>query len=241
MTMSHEQTSLTPRQRRREATIEAILAQAMETLLEEGIDGLTIGRLASELDYTKGALYRYFRSKDALIAELQVRSLQRVHRRYTALWSRARHGLTELTDAQRGLAVLVLTATDYVGMSRDLPADFALIRVAVGDPRHLLAEEEVAPVMQTMLALLGDVGGLLTEAAEAGAIEAGDDVRRSITLWSAIHGNVLTQKFARFGPELFGPAVLVTSLIRTLLLGWGADPGDLSTAMSAVATMGDVQ
>lgn len=239
MTMSHGTQLLTPRQRRREATVESILATAMEVLLNEGIDGLTIGRVASDLDYTKGALYRYFDSKDALIAELQVRSLARVHRRYTTLWSRARRALAQVPEGQRALALLLITAADYVHIARDLPADFALIRVAVGDPRHLLAETEVAPVMETMMALLADVGGLLTDAVTAGALAPGDAVRRSITLWAAIHGNVLTRKFARFGPDLFDPSLLVAELARTLLLGWGADRDDLAAATVAAATVGD--
>lgn len=232
--MSHGTQTLTPRQRRREATIESILAAAMEMLLADGFDGLTIGKLAAELDYTKGALYRYFGSKDALIAELQVRSLRRLHDRYQALWERLSTSLAGLTDGQRALGLLYASAMDYVRVAEELPADFALIRVAVGDPRHLLPETEVGAVMETMLALLSDVGRLLSDAEAAGALREGDGVRRAINLWAAIHGNVLTRKFARFGPQLFAPAALISELTRTMLLGWGATLADVDAATQAV-------
>ena len=52
------------------AKIERILEAAMEMVAEGGFDALSMARLADAVDYTPGALYRYFRSKDALYAAL---------------------------------------------------------------------------------------------------------------------------------------------------------------------------
>ena len=64
----HEQRAM--REKRREATIERIVDTALHLLETEGYEGLTIQRLAKELGYAVGALYRYFRSKDALLVAL---------------------------------------------------------------------------------------------------------------------------------------------------------------------------
>lgn len=54
------------------ATREAILARAMDLASLEGLEGLTIGRLAAELDMSKSGLFRHFGSKE----ELQIATLQ---------------------------------------------------------------------------------------------------------------------------------------------------------------------
>ena len=58
-------------ERKRQARKRDILRRALTLATTEGDDVLTVGRLAEELDYTPGALYRYFPSKDALVAEVQ--------------------------------------------------------------------------------------------------------------------------------------------------------------------------
>ena len=58
----------TPRARRRDANLARILDAAMELVAGGGLEALSMGRLAAAVDYTPGALYRYFPSKDALLA-----------------------------------------------------------------------------------------------------------------------------------------------------------------------------
>ena len=69
----------TPRARRRQARFKAILDAAMDLLVTDGLDGLTIHQLAKAVDYTPGALYHYFASKDAIIAELQLQIFATIH------------------------------------------------------------------------------------------------------------------------------------------------------------------
>ena len=72
----HAQTTTlepTPRAIRREKTHERILDAAEAILGAEGMAALTMQRLATELGYTVGATYRYFDSKEAIVAALQRR------------------------------------------------------------------------------------------------------------------------------------------------------------------------
>ena len=52
--------------RKGEATREAIVGRAIDLARRVGLEGLTIGRLAEDLDLSKSGLFAHFRSKEAL-------------------------------------------------------------------------------------------------------------------------------------------------------------------------------
>lgn len=58
---------LSPQARRRAQTRRDILDNARRMLLTQGAAGLSIRALADSIDYTPGALYKYFDSKEALV------------------------------------------------------------------------------------------------------------------------------------------------------------------------------
>lgn len=60
----------TPAQRRRLKVRERILSAAEDVFAQEGSDGLSIRRLAKDIDYSPAAIYKYFGSKDELLFEL---------------------------------------------------------------------------------------------------------------------------------------------------------------------------
>jgi AcrR family transcriptional regulator len=60
-------TTLTPKGRRTRA---AILKAARNILRSEGLDGLSLRKVAGKIDYTATAIYEYFSGKDALIDAL---------------------------------------------------------------------------------------------------------------------------------------------------------------------------
>jgi AcrR family transcriptional regulator len=62
-----------------ERTREVILERALRLASEVGLEGVTIGRLASSLDLSKSGLFAHFASKD----ELQVKLLERAAERFT--------------------------------------------------------------------------------------------------------------------------------------------------------------
>jgi AcrR family transcriptional regulator len=59
-------------------TREAILERAVQVASEVGLDGLTIGRLATALDLSKSGLFAHFESKEGL----QVATLERAAQRF---------------------------------------------------------------------------------------------------------------------------------------------------------------
>ncbi len=61
-------------------TRDAILDRAVDLASAEGLEGLTIGRLASEVSMSKSGLFRHFGSKE----ELQLATIEAAARRFTA-------------------------------------------------------------------------------------------------------------------------------------------------------------
>jgi len=67
-----------PAERRRLRVRSAILDAAEKVFAEEGEEGLSIRRLAEEIDYSPAAIYRYFASKDELVDELKEAFFERI-------------------------------------------------------------------------------------------------------------------------------------------------------------------
>ncbi len=76
------------REREREARREAILDAASKTVAEKGLHAARMEEIASAAEVSKGTLYLYFPSKDALLAGLAERNI--------------RHGLPKLRDVAMG-------------------------------------------------------------------------------------------------------------------------------------------
>lgn len=68
----------TPAERRRLRVRGAILDAAERVFAEEGEGGLSVRRLAEEIDYSPAAIYKYFDSKEALLDELKEAFFERI-------------------------------------------------------------------------------------------------------------------------------------------------------------------
>lgn len=68
----------TPAERRRQRVREAILDAAERVFAEDGLEGLSIRRLADEVDYSPSAIYKYFASKTELVSCLKEAFFERL-------------------------------------------------------------------------------------------------------------------------------------------------------------------
>lgn len=222
------------REKRREATIERIVDTALQLLEREGFEALTIQRLAKELGYAVGALYRYFRSKDALLVALLHRIMDRVGQDMSAglEWvERERHerlaGEELPADtppgASEGLLRLVVVCNVYVAFAQSRRTEYGLISTLIGDPREVLATEAAAPIVRSLIRLQLMLTGVIDDAVRSGALVPGDARERGVILWSAMQGVLQLRKLGRFGVAGFELDRLVPIALRTLLIGWGAD------------------
>ena len=84
-------TTKTLRQRRHEATAEAMLDAAERALLRHGYDKATMQQIARETGCSPGTFYLYFKNKQVLLEALVVRHVQRMH-------AAAREAMARATD-----------------------------------------------------------------------------------------------------------------------------------------------
>ncbi len=211
-------THATPRQRRRAANLERILDTAMRMVVDVGFDGLSVNKLAKEVDYTPGALYRYFSSKDALMIALVARAIRDFHQEVSG-------NLASDLDPIQRIRAFALAFKD-VALAR--PNRFGMVAMMMAHPRILVEDRvEAEPAMDALTEALQPLALAFAEAQAKGLIDEGDPILRALTMFSGIQGVLQLRKQARFSPGLLDLDRMSTEMVHTLLRGWGAK-GDFS-------------
>lgn len=227
-------TAPSPRVRRkRQARKERILGVALELLAAEGLERLTVVRLAEALDYTAGALYRYFPSKDALLAALQRHAVAELGRELALAVGRTSELETELPPS---LVQLIALGDAYVELFDSKQGEVRLINFLLADPRTLIGDDEASRTAPLLGNLFAGVDALFEAAAAAGVLRPGRARDRTVTLWSTLQGASQLDKMRRFDPQSFDPARIGREIYRTLLCGWGANPEAVDRAAALLST-----
>ncbi len=228
-TMSHT----THIERKRLKTKERILRVALEIVSEKGLDGLTLQRLAKELDLTAGALYRYFRGKDQIVSAME----EEVLRQMAARLSTTLASINPASDAADAALLKLWACADfYLRQQIDHPAQARLISALLGDSRHHVRDEDLSGVGEQFFTLFVQLVSVMQEAEATGALVAGDPKQRALVFWSSLQGVTTLDKLARVDPVFFDSTTIGHVLTSTLLSGWGADPSRVSALAPKRAT-----
>lgn len=204
----------------------------MQIAEKDGIEALTIGRLAEQLGVAAGAIYRYFGSKDAVLAGLQTDAVQHLGAQLVARAQAA----TALCAHRRvrpeiaSLLQLLAAADTYSLVAEREPARYRLFALMLADPRVLVDDREGARVLETAAPVLSHVAMLFSAAVAAGALSPGESLPRGVLFWAGLQGVMQLGKLDRLAPGLFAPAHRMPAMAVTLLAGWGADAQKLSRA-----------
>jgi AcrR family transcriptional regulator len=218
--MVHEE-PLAPRRRRHRANLERVITAATQVVFEDGLDALSIKRVADLADYTPGALYRYFPSKDALLVAVVGRLLEGLAGRLAA------------AQARSPLARVVEQSRIYLAFADEQPHAFALVSAMVGDPRNLIGDQaQVAAIIAAIVGALGPVASALDEAAAAGQLEPGSARDRALALFASLQGVLQLRKQERRAPELIEVDRLFSLTLRALLRGFGAAAEAVEAALA---------
>jgi AcrR family transcriptional regulator len=208
----------TPAERRRRAQESRILEAALEVIAETGIDALSIKSIAERADYSPAALYRYFESKDELVAALALRAVQ---------------GLGDelaVTASGEPLSRVAELTSRFVAFAFADESRFGLIHVLLADPRVLVADAKlVGEVLAAVMEVLAPLAGALDEAARAKQLSPGDANDRALLVASSLLGLLLLRKQAARFPRALALAGLARELVMTLLKGFGADETALAS------------
>ena len=220
---------------KREARTSAILDAAMVILAAEGHDALTLGRLAKALGYVPAALYRYFDSKDALLAALQRRAVSAIHAGLLDASRALEPRIAGAPPAVAAIARLIGSARFYLAVPRTDPEAAFLVALLLGEPRPLPSDDESHRTAPLLLALLGGVAAMFQEAAGCSALSKGNSLERTLALWATLTGALSLEKARRIAPALPSSTEIGGAAVLALLAGWGAAPRDLARASRLVA------
>jgi AcrR family transcriptional regulator len=219
----------------------AFLTTAKAVVAAEGLDALTMQRLAAELDCAVGTAYTYFPSKSALVAEVQREAIERLTESYARFADAfdaevAADGSAATFAGDLALGRILGFGRFCIAILDTFPEEARLLQMLMAESRRTLIEDgDVHRVIPAALRLVGHAQLAFDAAAEAGALELGPDpentaMDRTVVLLATINGVLAVDNLARVDPDLFDGRRLAHATLPTLLLGWGADPDALARA-----------
>lgn len=199
-----------------------------------GLEALSIHKLAETVDYTPGALYRYFGSKDALLARLVARILDDVR-------AHLQRAVALLPADAPPLSRVFVLAAGYRDFARREPRRFGLLAMTMAEPRVLLREAaDAEPVAADVRMALSPLAEALLAAASHEHLAEGDVAERTLCLFAFLQGILQMHKQLRYAPASLDLDRLTREGTRALLLGWGGKPKALDAALAHLDELGDL-
>lgn len=205
-------TSSPRRQRRWESRRKELLDAAIALVARDGLDAFSLSRLAAELDIAVGGIYRYFRARDGLLAELLIEVVADLRARLFAAGEPA------------GLAWVRGAVDAYVRFADEAPERFALLSRTLGDPRALVADPEAARVIAATAPLIAATAAALEAGVRHGELAPGPGAVRAARLWAALQGALQLRKLGRFPAMEVTFGHLARDVAEDLLRAWAAPP-----------------
>jgi AcrR family transcriptional regulator len=232
--------------RNRQRRSQQFLAAGLRIVAEEGLEALTMSRLAKEVDTAVGAVYRYYPSKNELVAAIQGNAIDQLHRSH----DRSVEPVVEALAAGPGqrkkakdapeLVRLVVLGRWFVAASEVYPEEIRLLHLVGSRRGSTMLPETAASLLAPTLALVGVISGAIDAAVAAGELRPGNSLARAILWLTAFGGVFITDDFDMYIPEVLGDRRLVRQLNDDLSVGWGADLGAVERIEAAVdALKGD--
>jgi len=204
-----------------------IMDAAIACFRRRGFHQATMQEICAEAGISAGALYRYFTGKDELLLAMQKHVLDGIRADLAVVREAASaHAESErMSDGDQALLVVLAAIHTYRSIAVRRPAEYTLLAVTTADPRPLVDDTSAraSEMLPSLLDVLREVSTLLDEAAQKGALDAGDATRRAVVVWSALHGVLATRKLARFGVPGLETDALVDELLLGLFTGFGAE------------------
>lgn len=224
------------RDRAREKKRQRFLDAAGAVIDREGLGGVTMQRVADELDCAIGTIYTYFPSKAALVAALQaqaVATLEASHATARARWDDELAG--ESLEPELSVLVRLDAFGAFFGAAAVVFADeFELQRLLLTERPSAATRAEAREVMPILLRLFEPPRALLAEAVDLEVIEQGDNLDRVVRWLASLDGVLLLDALAPVDRHLFRSTHHARELTHDLLVGWGADRADVEVAASHV-------
>jgi AcrR family transcriptional regulator len=214
------------------------LGTALDIVTTEGFDALTMQRLADQCDSAIGAVYRYFPSKGALVAEVQREAIERINTSYALVRAQSEAGIVGLGERSRALARLVLMGRWFIALGETHPQELRLFQMLMSEWRHVVPVEEGFRVVPSVMKLLDEARDCIDAASVAGSLNDGEDPMTRVVVWAAGVGGVMQAgRLDIYDADLFDGARLARVLTFDLFAAWGATREELTAASEVVDSL----
>ena len=198
------------------------LRTALRIATEEGLEALTMQRLADEVEAAVGTVYTYFPSKGALLAEVQREAIDRILGSYLLLRPDVEARVADADPTVATTAHLVAFARFWIASLDTFPQEQHLLQQLMNDARRAVPDDELGRVLPAILRLFDLARERFDAAAAVGALRAGDAMDRTITFAAALSGVLGVTKLDRWDVDVLDGRRLARGLLDDLLRGWGA-------------------
>jgi len=174
--------------RKRERRSREFVVAAQSIIAEEGFEGLTMSRLARQLDTVDSAVYRYFSSKGALIAEIQKDAIERLTASLDGVRERADDAISAagLDDRTAATTRLLLVGRWLCAASQSYFEEVRLLQMIMSHRQTTLDPEGGLRILPIAMELLTRAVVAIEEAQAVGAIEPGSGIDRAALLAGAV-------------------------------------------------------
>jgi AcrR family transcriptional regulator len=154
----------------------ALIQAGIKILAEEGMDELSLRKVARLAGVSHSAPYAHFADKQALIAAISTDGFRKIHERIVQV-------MEKYPDDP--LRQLIETGWAYVQFGFEEPDHFKLTFSS-----SVERESEYPDLVDATVHTFNEFRQLILRCQKAGFIEAGDPDLMAITLWGMVHGFV---------------------------------------------------
>jgi AcrR family transcriptional regulator len=187
--------------------------EARALISSDGLDALTLRRLAQRFSVSAPALYTHFRDKDDLLRAVAEQQFDDLMERYREIDAAA--------DPHRPLDRVRAQCRHYVRMSQQGPELFRVMFLFPPDLGGILAVPEGSELPAATQAFQMAVGAL-EDAIAAGHLEAEDPFVVAMSLWAGVHG-IASILVLGLGMTPEAEEALVAEVTGRILRGYGAN------------------
>jgi AcrR family transcriptional regulator len=151
----------------------ALLDEALATIRDKGVDGLTLREIGARLGVSRSALYRHFADKRALLATVATDGFRMLREQLVTAWA----------EGARGPAASQAMGVAYVGFAVANPSHYRVMFSRFVDPQPQ-EPELAAEAVGAFQALVDAVAAMQRE----GIVRDDDTVLMARYVWSVVHG-----------------------------------------------------